>query len=293
MANRRSYFREAPMEEFTPANSINEEAFREEHQSRLRIWANGTGKPVLRVANAVLHLGLCTMLFAIMVEFMLWYRGHRRMPQAITLTSLVAADSCLDLFAVIRLRKRWPGWAVALRLLLAMTYIAQFLVYIGYRQVFPARYAYWGLPEGYSDPVVYIILLALGIWNLFHAALHRHALGRDLRRLVVCIQVRFVRSSQVDDGNHDNQRHTLSGHNLPTTGLPSHEVERANSPVTIALRVVQADSKNLNLVVTEQSATSSISGESSSRGGSTVHTKSPTTLEGDGTANARATADRQ
>lgn len=51
---------------------------------------------------------------------------------------------------------------MAFRLLLAISYIAQFLVYVGYRNVFPPRYAYWGMAEGYSDPVVYVLLLVLG-----------------------------------------------------------------------------------------------------------------------------------
>lgn len=79
MDNRRSIFREAPMEEFTPANSINEESFRERGQGHLMSWAHGRkGKPVLRVVNAILHAGLCTVLLAIMIEFMLWYRGQKR-----------------------------------------------------------------------------------------------------------------------------------------------------------------------------------------------------------------------
>lgn len=67
------------MEEFTPANSINEESFREGSRWRLLAWANGRkGKPILRIVNAVLHVGVCTVLLAIMIEFMLWYRGQKR-----------------------------------------------------------------------------------------------------------------------------------------------------------------------------------------------------------------------
>lgn len=67
------------MEEYTPANSINEQAFHDNTQRGwLRFWTEGKGKLVLRVANATLHLGLCCALLAIMVEFMVRYRGHER-----------------------------------------------------------------------------------------------------------------------------------------------------------------------------------------------------------------------
>lgn len=51
---------------------------------------------------------------------------------------------------------------MALRLLLAMGYIVQFLIYVGFRKVFPQGYAFWGMTEGYSEPIVYLLLLLLG-----------------------------------------------------------------------------------------------------------------------------------
>lgn len=66
------------MEEYTPANSINEEAGRERRRGCLWRWVDGEGKVFLRMTNAMLHMGLCFVLFAIMVEFMVRYRGHRR-----------------------------------------------------------------------------------------------------------------------------------------------------------------------------------------------------------------------
>lgn len=78
------------------------------------------------------------------------------------LIAVVAADFCLDIYAVIRLRKDWLGWAIVFRLLLGLGYIAQFLVYIGVQQIFPSRYTYWDLTTRYSEPVVYILLLGLG-----------------------------------------------------------------------------------------------------------------------------------
>lgn len=83
-------------------------------------------------------------------------------PQAVALTTLAAADCCLDIYSAIRLRKKWQGWALVLRLLLSLGYIAQFFVYVGFRKVFPRNYAYWGMTAAYSEPVVYLLLWVLG-----------------------------------------------------------------------------------------------------------------------------------
>lgn len=85
-----------------------------------------------------------------------------RRPQAIALTSLVAVDCCLDIYSVARLRESWQGWAMVLRLILALGDIAQFFIYVGYRQIFQSDYAYWGMGAAFAEPVVYLLLLALG-----------------------------------------------------------------------------------------------------------------------------------
>lgn len=78
--SRRSYFREEPMEEYTPANSTHELSLREGARGwgHVRFWTDGEGRLGLRLVNAVLHLGLCCVLLAIMAEFMVRYRGGRR-----------------------------------------------------------------------------------------------------------------------------------------------------------------------------------------------------------------------
>lgn len=78
------------------------------------------------------------------------------------LLTFVAVDFCLDIYAVVRLQKKWQGWASMLRLLLSLGYIAQFVVYVGFRKVFPRHYAYWGMNAGYSEPVVYLLLWVIG-----------------------------------------------------------------------------------------------------------------------------------
>lgn len=75
---------------------------------------------------------------------------------------LVAAECCLDIYTAIRARKKWQGWALVLRLLFSLGYIAQFFVYVGFREVFPRNYSYWGMNAAYSEPVVYLLLWVLG-----------------------------------------------------------------------------------------------------------------------------------
>lgn len=86
--------------------------------------------------------------------------GNR--PQAVALITLVAVDCCLDLYSAARQNKKWQGWALLVRLLLSLSYIAQFFVNVGFRKVFPDDYSYWGMSAGYSEPVVYLLLWLLG-----------------------------------------------------------------------------------------------------------------------------------
>lgn len=77
--SRRSYFQEAPMDEYTPASSVTEEPFRDRPRgSSMRGLIGGKVKVVLRVVHAGLHLGLCCVLLAIMVEFMLRDEEHQQ-----------------------------------------------------------------------------------------------------------------------------------------------------------------------------------------------------------------------
>ena len=97
---------------------------------------------------------------------------------------LAGVDACVDVVLLCRARHSRPGWALFLRLLLGVGYLAVFVAYAGFGRVFPPGYAYWGLSAGFAGPVVYLFLWLLGVWNLLNIALHRRRIGRDVR---VCV----------------------------------------------------------------------------------------------------------
>lgn len=68
------------MEEYTPRNSIHDTTFseRQPRNARLVFWTEGAGRLVLRLANVALHLGVCCVLLAIMITFMVRYEGRKR-----------------------------------------------------------------------------------------------------------------------------------------------------------------------------------------------------------------------
>lgn len=68
------------MDEFTPANSIEEgpPGRRWRRDVLWWYWTEGRGKVVLRLLNAVLHLAVCCVVLTIMAQFLALYRGHRR-----------------------------------------------------------------------------------------------------------------------------------------------------------------------------------------------------------------------
>lgn len=291
--SRQSYFREGPMEEYTPTNSMHERSLRARTRGwrQMGFWTNGKGRLRLRVLNAVFHLGLCCMLLAIMVEFMVRYRGGKQRcvefpaqaawalvsraiwlivgrvcshrPQVIVLVTLVAVDCCLDLNSVTRARRKWQGWALFLRFLLALGYLAQFLLYVSFRRVFPRQYAFWGMNAGYSDPVVYLLLWVIGyvvdliwdencanrsgsFWNLLHTTIHRHTLGKDLCRYVNLLRTRRRRADHVDGGIPRNSSPSAvsrvpSGHGGSDT--PARVEQEADLEMTVALAEIHSDDK--------------------------------------------------
>lgn len=114
------------------------------------------------------------------------------------------------------------------------------------------------------------------IWNLLHTAIHRHALGRDVRHCVTFVHARNARSNQVDDGSHSNQGPVPPGARQTTANTPARVGEVSDSNVTIALSEVHVKDKDHGVVIANQIGTSLTSGESASRGGSTAPTKSRT-----------------
>lgn len=141
-----------------------------------------------------------------------------------------------------------------------------FLVYVGFREVFPRGYSYWGMASGFSDPVVYLFLWVLGIWDLLHTSIHRHTLGRPQRRI-------STGSAVVQGPNPLSAPRTRASHlRTPSQLERGHETE-----ATIALGEIHSGEKNsAQLDVMSRSGTSSTSGESSSQAAPTRNPESRT-----------------
>lgn len=184
-------------------------------------------------------------------------RRHR--PPAIALTILVATDISLDIYSVARAKKKWQALPLIARLLCGLGYIAMFLVYVGFREVFPRGYAYWGMGSGFSDPVVYLLLWVIGIWDLLHTSIHRHTLGRDLR---TGITLRPTNSGDAQVSNTVSTSHTRGVQ--PRT---PYQLERGMATeANIVLGEVQSGEKHrTQLDLMSRSGSSSTSGESSSQ----------------------------
>lgn len=176
---------------------------------------------------------------------------------------LVATDIFLDIYSVGRAKKKWQALALLLRLLAGLGYIAMFLVYVGFREVFPHGYSYWGMGSGFSDPVVYIFLWVIGIWDLLHTSIHRHTLGRDLRPGMVFSRhrTRPTGSGVVQVSNPVSAPRTRGSH--PRT--PSQLERGLDTETSIALGEIHSGEKNKAQVdAMSKSGASSTSGESSS-----------------------------
>lgn len=187
---------------------------------------------------------------------------------------LVAIDIFLDIYSVGRAKKKWQAWALLLRLLAGLGYIAMFLVYVGFREVFPHGYSYWGMESGFSDPVVYIFLWVIGIWDLLHTSIHRHTLGRDLRTGMLFSRHRRATGSGVAQvSNPVSTSRTRGSH--PRT--PSQVERGLDTETTIALSEVHSGEKNKAQVdAMSKSGASSTSGESSSNAASAENSDSKT-----------------
>lgn len=150
-----------------------------------------------------------------------------------------------------------------------------FLVYVGFREVFPHGYSYWGMGSGFSDPVVYLFLWVIGIWDLLHTSIHRHTLGRDLRTGILFSRHRGPTGSGSVPQASDplSAPRTRGGH--PRT--PS-QIERGFNPEAIvALDEIHSGEKNSTQAdAMSRSGASSTSGESSSQAASARNPDSKT-----------------
>lgn len=139
-----------------------------------------------------------------------------------------------------------------------------FLVYVGFREVFPNGYSYWGMGSGFSSPVVYLFLWVIGIWDLLHTSIHRHTLGRDLRGSML---LPGQRGSPTGSGvsqvpSPPSAPRTRGSH--PRT--PSQVEQGFDTEATTSLGEVPSGEKNstqMEMDVMSRSGSSSTSGESS------------------------------
>lgn len=272
------------MMEYTPAQSTYERSIPEPGRwSWSEIYERRWAKVALRVINGVAHAAACSLLLEIMAEFLYRHRGREQRfvmvssrlgpasltdllrgyrPPAIALTILVAIDVALDIYSVGRAQSKWQALALIFRLVCGLGYIAMFLVYVGFREVFPHGYSYWGMSSGFSDPVVYLFLWVIGIWDLLHTSIHRHTLGRDLRAGML-----FSRHSPPGSGvaqvpNSNPTPRTRGTH--PQT--PSQLERGIDTEATITLGEIRSGEKNSRqLDAISRSGSSSTSGESSSQ----------------------------
>lgn len=77
--SRMSVFIEAPMEEYTPAQSTYETSIRERGgRSWSEIYERRWAKTALRLINAVAHAAACSLLLSIMAEFLYRHRGRNQ-----------------------------------------------------------------------------------------------------------------------------------------------------------------------------------------------------------------------
>lgn len=234
---RQSRFTEEMAEDHTPAPSLYEhdETSRSHiHQPRespMPSPTTTTAPPpppssslshIIRGMNGCAHGAACVILIAIMVEFLTQSRGHwygkiRYPPpplpplqppstnpsssaQAIALLSFLSLDTTLDVISLIRLHTPWSTWALLLRVVCGLSYLALFLAYVARDHVFPPGFTFWAMPPGVAGPLVYGFLWLLGyvtlppdlptpgmtsdmdsVWSLAHAALRRHRFGNGIR----------------------------------------------------------------------------------------------------------------
>lgn len=263
------------MEEYTPAHSTYERSIRGTGGwNWSEIYERRSAKVALRVVNGVVHAAACSLLLSIMAEFLYRHRGREQRPPAIALTVLVATDISLDIYSVGRAKRKWQALALLLRLLAGLGYIAMFLVYVGFREVFPHGYSYWGMGSGFSDPVVYLFLWVIGIWDLLHTSIHRHTLGRDLRTGMLFSRNRGPTGSGVPQASDPLSAPRTRGSHPRT---PS-QVERGfDTEADVALGEIHTGEKNSTQVdEMSRSGASSTSGESSSQAASASNLDSKT-----------------
>ncbi|WQF77389.1 hypothetical protein CDEST_02403 [Colletotrichum destructivum] len=138
-----------------------------------------------QIANDVVHVVAASILLWIMSWFLynvsrpLTYRTG---PAAVALLIALSTDILLDARSIVHAHDPWPGWALLLRLLLGVSLIAVFWVYIALGAVFAPGFSYWGIPDAYGRVLAYMFLWGIGLWDLLFVILCRRWLGREVKR---------------------------------------------------------------------------------------------------------------
>lgn len=137
------------------------------------------------------------------------------------------------------------------------------------------------------------------IWNLFHTAIHRHTLGRDLHQYMNCAHDRRHRTNRSGSSNPNTLPVPGGFLNRQRENTPAQLGRGPDSQLTISLADVRGDDKGPDLGVTNRSNSSVTSGDSSSQAvsatmsGRTSTAVSEETLEADAEADGAARVDRK
>lgn len=103
-------------------------------------------------------------------------------PAAVALLAILSIDILLDARSIVHAHDPWPGWALILRLIMGVSLIAIFWVYIAIGDVFAPGFTYWGMSDNHGRVLAYMFLWGIGLWNLLFVILCRHWLGKEVKR---------------------------------------------------------------------------------------------------------------
>jgi hypothetical protein len=132
-------------------------------------WNTSCAVTLVRVVSDFLHI-LASMLLLLIMAFYLNYCDHNPAvatlttgtgPQALALILLLGLDILLDFKSIGWYDKKWHGWALVARLLFGVAYITIFTTYAAMGGAFPPKYTYWGMPQRFASPTVYMFLWIL------------------------------------------------------------------------------------------------------------------------------------
>ncbi|KAF9873775.1 hypothetical protein CkaCkLH20_08885 [Colletotrichum karsti] len=188
-----------------------------------------------QIANDVLHVAAASILLWIMSWFLYnvpFPLSYRTGPAAVALIIMLSTDILLDARSIVHAHDPWPGWALILRLVLGLGYIAVFAVYIAFGgDVFAPDFEYWGMSDSYGRVLAYMFLWGLGLWNLLFVVLCRHWLSKEVRRYAKDAKRLFTwrrRRRRPAPGPGAHRLRSAGG--APETSVADVDVEAARGP---------------------------------------------------------------